>query len=165
MTDYLLIVKRRLPNLLLLISILLFLFCATSKENEKAASAPPPVPQKAAPVVKTIGSEEEFKTLVESSGDRLLVFDLYADWCRPCKVLSPVLEEIAKENQSRASFFKINIDNHKRIAAQFGVSGIPYVVFLKNQKAVHALTGVMPKEKYIQAIDKFTGSGEVEEQS
>lgn len=163
MINYTLNVKRNFFFLPLLITfILLFSLCATNKKDEKTA---PAITKKAAPLIKTIGSEEELKTIIESSGDRLLVFDLYADWCMPCKVLSPLLEEIAKENKSRASFYKINIDNHKRIAAQFGVSGIPYVVFLKNQKTVHALTGIMPKEKYVQAINKFSGTGTSEEHS
>ncbi len=154
MINYTLHLKRNSLFFPLLITvILLFSLCAPDKKDEKTA---PAVIKKAEPLIKAITSEEEFKTLIESAGDRLLIFDLYADWCRPCKVLSPVLEDIAKENQGRASFYKINIDNHKRIAAQFGVSGIPYVVFLKNKKLVHALTGVMPREKYVQAINKFS---------
>lgn len=57
--------------------------------------------------IKTINSVEEFSKILESSGDRLLVFDLYADWCMPCKILSPILEKISKEKKSRPIFIKL----------------------------------------------------------
>ncbi len=115
---------------------------------------PPPVKKKADAVI-AIESEEHFQKVIDSSGDRLLIFDLYADWCMPCKILSPTLEELAQENRDKATFYKVNIDKHRRIAAMFGVSGIPFVVFVKNQKGVHALTGVMPKGAYQRAINQF----------
>ncbi len=107
--------------------------------------------------IKTINSVEEFSKILESSGDRLLVFDLYADWCMPCKILSPILEKISKEKKEQADFYKINVDKHPQLAGAFGVSGIPFVVFVKNKTGVSALTGVQSKEAYIKTIDKFAG--------
>ncbi len=103
-----------------------------------------------------IESEDHFKAVIDSSGDRLLIFDLYADWCMPCRILSPMLEEIAKEYGDKASFYKIDIDKHRGIASVFGPKGIPYVVFVKNKKGVHALMGVQPKDVYIRAITELT---------
>jgi len=107
--------------------------------------------------VVTITSEDQFRRIIETSGDRLLVFDLYADWCMPCRILSPILESIAAENRERVSVYKINIDKNPSIAAAFGVQGIPYVVFAKNRTAVHALMGVQPKAAYVRVIDMFAG--------
>ena len=106
--------------------------------------------------VRTIQSPDELNKILESSGDRLLMFDLYADWCSPCKILSPMLEEIAKENKDKVSVYKINIDKNPGIASALGVSGIPFVLLVKNKNAVHAFTGVQPKETYVRAVNLFS---------
>jgi len=83
----------------------------------------------------------------------LLMFDLYADWCMPCRILSPMLEEIAKENKDKVTVYKINVDKNPQIAGGLGVTGIPYVVFVKSKTGVHAITGVQTKAAYVRAID------------
>ncbi|MFW6221743.1 MAG: thioredoxin family protein [Fibrobacterota bacterium] len=105
--------------------------------------------------VTYINSVDEFKEVIESSEDRLLVFDLYADWCMPCKILGPRLEKVAADNQKQASVYKINVDKHPGIAGMFGVRGIPYVVFVKEKTAIHAITGVQPEGVYDSAIKKY----------
>jgi len=105
--------------------------------------------------VKPIDTPDHFKQLVESSGERLLVIDLYADWCLPCKVLSPMLEEIAQDNKDKASFYKMDIDKNTGVARALGISGIPYVVFIKNETLVHSLMGLHPKGTYVRAINSF----------
>jgi thioredoxin len=151
-------------NLLTFIILITFLFpypsCSSNKTNEKKkpVAEKPAQPEKTSPGVIAITSDEQFKAIIDTSGDRLLIFDLYADWCMPCKILSPTLEELARENSGKASFYKINVDVHTQIAGMFGVSGIPFVVFVKNKTGVHALTGVNPKGTYQRAIDQFAGS-------
>ena len=116
------------------------------------AKAPLPSP------VITITSEEHFKTIIDSSGEQLLVIDFYADWCAPCRMLSPVILEIAREHKDKASFYKLDVDKHRKIAAHYRVRGIPYIVFIKNKEIKHAITGISPKETYIEAIVKFSQS-------
>lgn len=111
--------------------------------------------QTVASPITTIESEEQFVAIIDSSKNRLLVFDLYADWCVPCRILTPTLEKLALENRKKASFYKINIDKHRNIAALFRVSGIPFIVFVKNKTGVFALTGLQPKEAYQNAINQF----------
>jgi thioredoxin 1 len=106
--------------------------------------------------ITTLKSFEELQKVLDSSENELLVFDLYADWCTPCKILSPMLEKIAQSESSRATFYKINVDANPQIAAAFGVEGIPFVVFVKNKAAVSALTGVQPKEAYLQIIKQHS---------
>jgi thioredoxin 1 len=147
--------KRRLDaaNILAAVSILFFLAAC---ENEKATST---VGSKKPSHVGVIRNEQEFKTVVESSKDRLLVFDFYADWCPPCKLLSPMLDEIAKEHRDKASFYKINIDHNQLLANIFQVTGIPYVVFVLNQSTVHALPGLRSKDSYVKAIKHYSDIG------
>lgn len=107
-------------------------------------------------VITTLQSFEVLQKVLDSSTGELLVFDLYADWCTPCKVLSPTLEKIALSETNRVKFYKINVDENPQIAAAFGVEGIPYVVFVKNKAAVSALTGVQPEEAYRQVIQQHS---------
>jgi thioredoxin len=109
----------------------------------------------AAMPIAEVSGLEEFNRIVEKAGDRLLVFDLYADWCVPCKYLTPMLEEVAKEHGDIASFYKIDVDDNPAIAAAFGVSGIPYVVFVKEKKGIHAITGLRPKAAYVRAVKEL----------
>jgi thioredoxin len=143
-----------MKNIMLIISLSVLLVSIHSSELFSEES------QNTALAVKTINSLSEFKTILDTSGDELLIFDLYADWCIPCKILSPMLETIAKENENRASFYKINVDQHPKLASAFKVTGLPHVVFLKNKKAVHALTGVQPKDTYVRAIHRLSEKGD-----
>lgn len=106
--------------------------------------------------VHKITSEKEFEQVVAKAGKNLIVLDLYADWCGPCKMLSPVMEKIAIENKTKAFFYKINIDELKDIAAAFKTNGIPYVVFIKENKVINALIGLYPEEEYIKMINDYT---------
>ncbi len=119
----------------------------------------PGAKEKPQEMVKTISSTEEFEKIIQTK-DRLLVFDLYADWCMPCRILSPMLEKIAAEMSQKADFYKINVDKYPSLAQAFGVRGIPYVVFVKDQKAVNALTGVRPREDYIRVVENFAAGQE-----
>ncbi len=103
-----------------------------------------------------IDSKEHFSSVLKSSNEKLLMFDLYADWCKPCRMLSPLLKEIAKENSSKVTVVKIDVDKYPGIAQAFGVRGIPFVVFVKEEKGVHAITGVRQKEAYVSAINKYS---------
>lgn len=106
--------------------------------------------------VGVIQTQTHYNRIIEAAGDKLLVLDLYADWCMPCKMLSPLLEDIAGAYKDRADFYKINVDNNPGISRMFGVSGIPYVVFVRNKEMVHSLTGVQPRETYVEAIERYS---------
>jgi thioredoxin 1 len=108
--------------------------------------------------IQAITSVEQFNSIIENAGSRLLVFNLYADWCMPCHVLAPTLTEIATENKSKITIFKVDTDQFPQITAAFGVTGIPFVVFVKNKKAIYALIGVQPKDSYTKIIEAYTDS-------
>jgi thioredoxin len=139
------------------------LFTFSCKGQKTSPSQPPPQSPTVTPgtAVTVIQSEETFKKIIEEPNS-LMVFDLYADWCGPCKVLSPVLEKIAGENKDKAAFYKINVDQQPRLSALFKVSGIPYVVFLKNKTILYALTGLYPKDAYVKVINRLSEKGDEE---
>ena len=105
--------------------------------------------------VTEIKTPEEFKTVIAQK-NRLLIFDLYADWCMPCKQLSPILEDVSNSYTDSISFYKINTDKLPAVSNAFGTKGIPYVVFFKNNAIVNALTGLYPKEAYEQYAEIFS---------
>ncbi len=98
---------------------------------------------------------DHFRDIVQKAGPRLLVFDFYADWCQPCRLLSPILEKLADKYKDRVSFYKVDVDRNKELANGAGMQGIPYVLFVKDGAMVHSLTGLHPKDTYARTIERF----------
>ncbi|MGA2506968.1 MAG: thioredoxin [Chitinispirillaceae bacterium] len=82
-----------------------------------------------------------------------VVVDFWAVWCGPCKMLSPVIEEIAGELAGRIVVGKLNVDDNPKTAARYGVSGIPTLLFIKNGQVVGQHTGLLPKKALLNKIN------------
>jgi len=93
-----------------------------------------------------------FKTTVES-GTPVLV-DFWAPWCGPCRVIAPILEEVAKEFEGKARVGKVNVDDSPDIASQFGVRGIPTLILIKNGQIQGQMVGVNPKSSIVSLVQK-----------
>jgi thioredoxin len=102
--------------------------------------------------VKSIETDKSFAAIIDNAGERLMVFDLYADWCGPCRILHPTIEALADKYNGKADFYRINVDAHPDIAAAFGTQGIPFVVFVKKGKAISSFAGVNPYASYEKVI-------------
>ena len=98
-----------------------------------------------------VTSESFEREVLQAKGKVLL--DLYADWCGPCRMLSPILEEIAGE-RSDVKLCKVNVDEEAAIAARFGVSAIPMLVLLENGEVLAKTLGYRPKEEVLAFIDE-----------
>jgi thioredoxin 1 len=96
-------------------------------------------------------TKENFKQEVMMS-DKLVLIDFWAQWCAPCRALSPVVEEIAGELLD-IKVGKINVDDCPELASQFGVTGIPALFLIKNGKAVDKSVGVKPKKAIVNMIE------------
>jgi thioredoxin 1 len=99
-----------------------------------------------------IADEEAFDRLVAGAGDRIVVVDFYADWCTPCKLLAPILAEVAGEAGAAADFYTVNVDLNRELARRMGVSGIPNVMLIREGKVLERLRGVLPKKTYLAVI-------------
>lgn len=89
--------------------------------------------------------------LTDATFDRFIrehpaaVVDFWAEWCMPCKLLAPVIEELARRYAGKVAFGKLNVDEHPRTAARFGISAIPILIFFKNGRPVDQVVGVAPR--------------------
>ena len=82
-----------------------------------------------------------------------VVVDFWAEWCGPCRMLGPILEDVAKEKGTAVIIAKVNVDEAPAIAAQFNVRSIPMLVFFKNGEAKDVVVGVQSKDALIKKID------------
>ncbi len=96
-------------------------------------------------------NSSNFETL--TSGDKLVIIDFWAQWCGPCKALSPVIEELAQEYENEVIIGKCDVDENNELAAQFGVMNIPMLVFLKNGEMADALVGLVSKDAIVKKIE------------
>lgn len=96
-------------------------------------------------------------------GDKPAIVDFYADWCGPCRRLSPILEEIAEEQQEHLVVYKVNVDKESELAAKFGIRSLPTIMFIPLNGVPSVVEGFLPKEELYKAIDTLLFSKEAAE--
>lgn len=84
----------------------------------------------------------------------LVLVDFYADWCGPCKMISPVLEQLANEYEGKLSVYKVNVDDEPELAERFAVQAIPNMYLLKDGTAVDHAMGYQTKDKLVALVTK-----------
>lgn len=98
-------------------------------------------------------SDQEFQAEVLQSAQPVLI-DFWAPWCGPCRMIAPIVEELANENVGSVKVAKINIDNSPNTAANYGVSSIPTLMIFKNGEVIDRFVGVQPKKRLQDAIEQ-----------
>ncbi len=104
---------------------------------------------------------ETFKTKVfdyqkgnewKFEGAKPALIDFYADWCGPCRMVAPVLEELSKEYSGKLDIYKVNTEEQQELASMFGIRSIPSILFVPMDGKPQMATGAMPKESFRQAF-------------
>lgn len=91
--------------------------------------------------------------------DKPVLIDFWANWCGPCRMLSPIISEIAEEYGEKVKVCKVNVDEEMDLAAAFRVSGIPMLVVMKDGQVTNTAVGVRPKEQIIRMIGEGKENG------
>ncbi len=88
-------------------------------------------------------------------GDLPAIVDFYADWCGPCKMVAPILEEISEEYAGKMHVYKINTDEEQELAAAFGIQSIPSLLFIPVDAQPQMAAGALPKETLVKAMKEI----------
>ncbi len=97
-------------------------------------------------------TDENFKTEVLSSDIPVLV-DFWAEWCGPCKMIAPSVEELAEEYEGKIKIGKLDIDSNQNVASEYGIRSIPSLLIFKNGQVVDQIVGAVPKNQIQSKID------------
>jgi thioredoxin 1 len=98
-------------------------------------------------------TDSNFNDEVVNSSTPVLI-DFWAEWCGPCRMIGPVVEEIAEQFEGKIKVGKVNVDENQKTAAQYGIRSIPTLLIFKNGALVNQMVGAQPKNKLVEAINK-----------
>ena len=99
-------------------------------------------------------TDSNFNDEVVNSQTPVLI-DFWAEWCGPCRMIGPVVEELAQEFEGKIKVGKVNVDENQKTAAQFGIRSIPTLLLFKGGTLVNQMVGAQPKKKLVEAINKI----------
>ncbi|HOV70877.1 MAG TPA: thioredoxin [Dysgonamonadaceae bacterium] len=152
---------------------LLLLSCSNRKENKENASAgkadkqeqkinspktnismAKPIYLTKADFLKKVANYEENPDKWVYLGDKPCIIDFYADWCGPCKMIAPILEELAQEYDGQIYIYKVDTDAEQELAADFGIRSIPTLLFCPLGESPQMAQGALPKDVLKKAIEE-----------
>jgi thioredoxin 1 len=90
-------------------------------------------------------------------GDKPCIVDFYADWCGPCKMVAPILEELSKEYEGKINIYKVDTEKERELSAAFGIRSIPSILFVPLDAQPQMAAGALPKPAFEKAIEDVLG--------
>ena len=100
-------------------------------------------------------SDANFQSdVIEASKTQPVIVDFWADWCRPCHMLSPTVDEIARENAGKLKVVKMNVDENMNTPGKYNIRGIPTLLLFKGGQVADQVVGAVPKEQIVKVIER-----------
>lgn len=96
-------------------------------------------------------TEQNFNNKIKKG---VVLVDFWADWCMPCRMMAPILNEVAEASEGKATVYKLNVDEYQQVAAQYGIRNIPTMILFKDGKEFERLVGMKTKESLMSSLDK-----------
>ncbi|MAV64084.1 MAG: thioredoxin [Candidatus Marinimicrobia bacterium] len=96
-------------------------------------------------------NDDNFEESIKSG--KVVLVDFWAEWCGPCKMLTPIIDELAKDFEGKAIISKVNVDNSPNIAQKYSIRSIPSILFFKDGNVEEQMVGVVPKEEITKTIN------------
>ncbi len=97
------------------------------------------------------------QNFVHKTKSGVVLVDFWADWCMPCKMMAPILNEVAEAAEGKATIYKLNVDEHQAVAAKYGIRNIPTIILFRDGKEVERIIGVKQKDYILGSINKAAG--------
>jgi len=104
--------------------------------------------------IQTINNNDELVSLLNDS-EKIVFVDFFADWCGPCKMIEPIIEELSQEFNSKITFVKVNIDENVESASTYGIRSIPTFVAIKNNNLIFRHSGASPKSFFVEKLNSI----------
>jgi thioredoxin 1 len=145
--------KRAISGILILIT-LIFYNCSSGKSDDKIPGSvnDPAVIQLSGEMFKKLIFNYELNKEWKFEGNKPVMIDFYADWCPPCRQLSPLVEEIAKEYYGKIVVYKVNSDKEKSLVQSLGIANLPTLLYIPVRGKPKVTLGAIPKEKIVKTI-------------
>jgi thioredoxin 1 len=96
--------------------------------------------------------------VIEASKTQPVMVDFWADWCRPCLMLTPTVEEIAREHAGKLKVVKLNVDENMNVPGKFSIRGIPTLLVFKGGQVADQIVGAVPKEQIVKILERHISS-------
>lgn len=157
---------KNLRTVLLLMTAIVAVSCSNSTETKAQSDNSTPASVSHDAVGKTIHMNKamfiervmDFESNKEDwvyLGDKPAIIDFYADWCKPCKLIAPIMDELAEEYKGQIYIYKVDTEVERELASVFNIRSIPAVLFIPMKGQPQMSTGALPKETFKSAIDDF----------
>lgn len=98
-------------------------------------------------------NDETAKEAIKENG--IVILDFFAGWCMPCKMVSPIIESLSEKYKDKVEIGKINVDDNNQLATEYGVRGIPTVIFFKDGNLIDKIVGLAPQATYESKIEEL----------
>jgi len=107
-------------------------------------------------ILKAVTDASFESDVIEASKTQPVVVDFWADWCRPCNMLTPTVEEIAREQAGKVKIVKLNVDENMNVPGKYSIRGIPTLLVFKGGQVADQIVGAQSKENIVKVIERHT---------